>query len=288
MSGHKTILGFTGNSPTPPGTGAGSDEPRASHTIIGHDLHLPTGQVNLRKSVPSSVPPRRSDSASSLPCASLPQRRSDSASLPRACDDSGVVSQSAIDEVTEQLPSHRRPSHSGKTGFPALARLFGRWTAGGTLRRRSSLDGDADLEVPRDPWVQRLVILLGATLLSFVVALVAVKLHQCSTADPPRAAAPPTSLAPRPEPAALPTPAPRPEPVPAPPSTPAPAASAPVTRPISSDPSRRVFAAAVGATRQPSRPARSTAESRSRKAPPAPAVPAPPQPDPDSLLPLAM
>lgn len=281
MSGSKTILGFTGNSPaSDPAAGGDSSDPRASRTIIGHDLHRPAGQVEPRRSAPVPRPSTaRANSPGPAPRPHVPSARPSSSSA--------VVTQ-AVEEVTEQIPGRRRPSHSGKTGFPAFARLFGRWTTGGTFRRRSSLEAEADdISVPRDPWAQRLVVLLGAALFSFLIALGVVRLHQCATGPQPPPVRPPSAVSPAPSPAASAPAPPPPHPTPIAPTLTAQASMMP-------EPPRAAPATSGG--KRPAgelgpRPSRAPSESRAKKAPAHPAYSSPSpatQPDPDSLLPLAL
>jgi hypothetical protein len=100
------------------------------------------------------------------------------------------------DETTEEIP--RRPSHSGKSKFPALARLFGRWTTGGGFRARSGMSRVDDdlLNVPRDPLVSRVAMFVVAALLSFLVALAVLKVHRCSTSVVPSSVATQVSVSP--------------------------------------------------------------------------------------------
>jgi hypothetical protein len=285
MSSSKTILGFTGNSPTSdPPAGADSSDPRVSRTIIGHDLHRPTGQVEPRPSAP--VPVQRTSAARSD--SPVPAPRASSA---RPSASSAVVTQ-AVEEVTEQIPG-RRPSHSGKTGFPAFARLFGRWTTGGTFHRRSSMDAESeDISVPRDPWAQRFVVLFGAALLSFLIALGVVRLHQCATGPLP-SVRPPAAAPSSPPPAAF---APRPQPSPITPTLTAQATAAPSVASEPPRPAARPAPASSGG-KSPSgearpKPSASRSDSRAKNsAPLRPVHPSPSpvkQPDPDSLLPLAL
>jgi hypothetical protein len=90
------------------------------------------------------------------------------------------VPEIVTDAMTEELPA--RPSHSGKTKFPAFARLFGRWTTGGGFHSRSELSADDDdlPNVPREMWASRVAIFALAAFLSFLAALAALKLHRCS------------------------------------------------------------------------------------------------------------
>jgi len=124
------------------------------------------------------------------------------------------VPEAIPDETTDQLPP--RPSHTGKSKFPAFARLLGRWTTGGGFLSRSGIYGGADdlPRVPRDPWVSRVAIFVVAALFSFLVALAALKLHRCSDTGSPPSGTTPASATPAPPapttaeaaPAPLPTP----------------------------------------------------------------------------------
>jgi len=124
------------------------------------------------------------------------------------------VPETIPDETTDQLPP--RPSHTGKSKFPAFARLLGRWTTGGGFLSRSGMFGGVDdlPRVPRDPWGARVAIFVVAALFSFLVALAALKLHRCSETGSPPSGTTPASATPAPPapttaeaaPAPLPTP----------------------------------------------------------------------------------
>jgi hypothetical protein len=194
------------------------------------------------------------------------------------------VPEAITDETTEELPA--RPSHTGKSKFPAFARFLGRWTTGGGFLSRSGMFGDADElpRVPRDPWLSRVAIFVVAALFSFLVALAVLKLHQCSkTGSSPSGTTPasmtPASPAPIPAEAAsaaLPAPS-------APPGLPAAAAAsdALIAQPVADHPK----ATQRSATRGPSVRTAPGAlgDFRGQRAPLGP--PTPPK---DSLMPLGM
>jgi hypothetical protein len=203
MAGSKTRPGFSGGDEPPPSNPEEALSPHAARTMIGRAIHL-------------RVP------ADSWPAPGVPpsQREETPAEAPEI----------VTNAMTEKLPA--RPSHSGKTKFPAFARLFGRWTTGGGFHSRSELSADdSDLpNVPREIWASRVAIFALAAFFSFLAALAALKLHRCSpsvsrpsaTAAAP-AAPPPASAAP----AVLPVPAARTElPAPVPPPAGAPVAPA--------------------------------------------------------------
>jgi hypothetical protein len=152
MSGSKTRPGFFSGGEPPATKPDEEPSPRAARTVIGHEIHLRTPLV---PSPETEAPP------------------------PPRPTTSGGVPEPITDETTEELPP--RPSHSGKSKFPALARLFGRWTTGGGFLSRSHMsDGADDLpRVPRDAWVSRVAIFAMAALLSFLVALAVLKVHKC-------------------------------------------------------------------------------------------------------------
>jgi len=128
-----------------------ASSPRASRTVIGHEFHLPAQPIHR-------------------PAASAPPS-------PGAATSSGVP-QAVVDENTEKLAPRAR--HTGKSRFPAIARLFGRWTTGGSFRSQShTFDNDDELpELPRNVWPSRVAIFVGAALLSFLLVLAVLKLHR--------------------------------------------------------------------------------------------------------------
>jgi hypothetical protein len=152
MPGSKTRFGFSGADEPSPTEGDAPDAPRAARTIIGHETHRP-GEVV----VPIPAPAVEVASASPPP-------------EPKADVPEAVVR----DEVTERVMARR---HTGKSKFPAIARLLGRWTTGGGwLSRSRMLESDETLPaLPRNVWPSRIVIFLGAALLSFLIALAVMK-----------------------------------------------------------------------------------------------------------------
>lgn len=205
MPGSKTRPGFFAGGEAPASKPDEDSSPRAARTVIGHEMHLRT-PLAPRPAAQAPPPPGETSVPEAIP-----------------------------DETTDQLPP--RPSHTGKSKFPAFARLLGRWTTGGGFLARSGIFGGADdlPRVPRDPWVSRIAIFAVAALFSFLVALAVLKLHRCGeTGSPPsgttRASATPAPPAPTTAEAA---PAPPPTPS-APPGLPSAAAASdvPVAQPL--------------------------------------------------------
>jgi hypothetical protein len=248
MAGSKTRPGFSGGDEPPPSNPEEALSPHAARTMIGRAIHL-------------RVP------ADSWPAPGVPPspREETPAEAPEI----------VTNAMTEKLPA--RPSHSGKTKFPAFARLFGRWTTGGGFHSRSELSADdSDLpNVPREIWASRVAIFALAAFFSFLAALAALKLHRCSPSvsrPSATAAAPaaPPPVASSTAPAVLPAPAVRAElPVAA---SPPPLAAAPVAP----------TATPAGAGRQTTdRPAMRAGSSSTRAAPGAAGKPRTPPTRPD-------
>jgi hypothetical protein len=171
MSGSKTRPGFFSGGEPPASKPDEEPSPRATRTVIGHEIHLRTPLVP--RPVSETPPPPRQET-------------------------SGGVHEPITDETTEELPA--RPSHTGKSRFPALARLFGRWTTGGGFLSRSHMSREAgDLpRVPREAWVSRVAIFVMAALISFMVALAVLKVHQCSEPGSPPSSTTRASMSPAP------------------------------------------------------------------------------------------
>jgi hypothetical protein len=248
MAGSKTRPGFSGGDEPPPSTAEEALSPRAARTVFGRAIHL-------------RVP------ADSWPAPEAPPSPPEEAPA-----DAPAM---ATDEIAEEAPA--RPSHSGKTKFPAFARLFGRWTTGGGFRSRGNPSPDDDdlPNVPREIWASRVAIFALAAFFSFLAALAALKLHQCSQSVLRPSATVTAPAAPLPAaastaPAVLPAPAVRAEP-PAP-ASPPPLAAAPVAP----------TAAPAGAGRQTTdRPAMRAGSSSTRAAPGATGKPRTPPTRPD-------
>ena len=167
MAGSNTRPGFCGGDEPPPLNPEEDSSPRAARTVLGHEIHLRARPKPLPTAVALSVP----QSPVGVP-------------------------ESVTDEKTEEVP--RRPSHSGKSKLPALARLFGRWTTGGGFLSRSGMfrADDDSLNVPRDPWVSRVAMFVVAAILSFLVALAVLKVHRCSASVSPPSVATQISVSP--------------------------------------------------------------------------------------------
>lgn len=158
MSGSKTRFGFSGAHEPSHVEGQAPEVPRAARTFIGHETHRP-GEVAPPKAAPKI---EVEGAATTLigPVMSVPP---------------GVPEAVMQEEFTERVPGRGR--HTGKSRFPAIARLFGRWTTGGHFRSGGGAPDDGTLpEIPRNLWASRIVIFLGAALLSFLIALAAMKL----------------------------------------------------------------------------------------------------------------
>jgi hypothetical protein len=199
MPGSKTRPGFFAGGEPPASKPDEDPSPRAARTVIGHEMHLRT-----------PLAPRPAAQAAPLPVETS-------------------VPEPITDETTDQLPP--RPSHTGKSKFPAFARLLGRWTTGGGFLSRSGMFGGTDdlPRVPRDPWVSRVAIFMVAALFSFLVALAVLKLHRCSEPGSPPLGTTPTSTTPAPPAPTTAEAAPAPPPPPpAPPSLPSAAAASDV------------------------------------------------------------
>src|SRR5262245_27927543 len=96
-----------------PGGFSGGDGPtdtQSARTLFGHDLHLEPGSVDISPAQASAPAPE--------------------AARP--------VTNTARPVTTEEefTAPVRVPSHSGKSRFPALARLFGRWNTHGQFEEQ--------------------------------------------------------------------------------------------------------------------------------------------------------
>ena len=148
MPGSKTRFGFSGAGEPLPLSGGAPDAPRAARTVFGHEAHLPGRASTPRFGVPAAT----------------------RAAEPR----SGVPETVSHGDSTEKVTGHR--THSGKSKFPAIARMLGRWTTGGGFLARSRPhSGQALPGVSRGVWLSRIAILVGAALLSFLIALAVMK-----------------------------------------------------------------------------------------------------------------
>ncbi len=154
MPGSKTRFGFSGTSEPLPPEGDAPDAPRAARTIMGHETHRP-GEV----AAPVQAPKVEVQAVTAPPAE------------PKAAVPEPVLRE----DVTERVLDRHR--HTGKSKFPAIARLLGRWTTGGGFLSRSRMfaSDEALPTLPRNVWPSRIAIFLGAALLSFLIALAVMK-----------------------------------------------------------------------------------------------------------------
>jgi hypothetical protein len=227
-----------------PGGFSGGDGPtdvQSARTLYGHDLHLEPGSVDISPANQPSAPEEDPERARPV---------------------------TTEEEFTAPV---RVPSHSGKSRFPALARLFGRWNTHGQFE--ANLDEDLDV-IPRERFLRPLAIVVATAAISFFIVVALLKLRDSTSEDAPELPAP-VAVTPAPRPVAAPAPVAVPRPaalVPAPP---------PVTRavPERDRPISDVLERAI-AQRDASRPAaKKPAPRRARRV----VVPA----DPDSPMPLS-
>jgi len=164
---------------------------------------------------------------------------------------------------------------SGKSRFPALARLFGgRWDTRGEFQSGSYAD-ELDT-LPRERFLRPLAIVVATAAISFFIVVGLLKLRDTTGSPAPAPVAQPL-LTPEPAP---PPPAAAAVPAPAAPPRPAPAAAAPATLPPRARPVSDVLERAL-AQREATRAAPKRAVARRPRA--RVVVPA----DPDSPMPLS-
>jgi hypothetical protein len=155
--------------------GHGPTETQSARTLFGHDLHF------------------------------------DAAAIERARVDE--PDRPITQEEVPAAPRGRAPSHSGKSRFPALARLFGRWNTQGDFESNEAYDDGLD-DIPRERFLRPLAIVVATSAISFFIVVGLLKLRD-QTADPPPPASvvqPVAALPPPPAPTVAPAPAPRAQP----------------------------------------------------------------------------
>jgi hypothetical protein len=179
--------GFTG--------GDGPTDVQSARTLYGHDLHLEPGAVDVSPAQPVSQPDE-------------------------------PVDLRPVTTEEEFTPPARFPSHTGKSRFPALARLFGRWNTHGRFEARIADDDDLDV-VPRERFLRPLAIVVATSAISFFIVVALLKLRDSTGAEPPQ----PLVSAPAATQTAAPSPAPAPAPAAAPRPAPVPTAAVPVPAP---------------------------------------------------------
>jgi hypothetical protein len=226
--------------------GNGPTDVQSARTLYGHDLHLNRGELDA--------------GAVRDPAPETPSR---------------PVTQ---EEEFAPEPTDSLRGRSGKSRFPALAKLFGRWNTRGQFEPRYAEDDDLDT-VPRERLLRPLAIVVATAAISFFIVVGLLKLRDStSTAPEPEPVAqplvsPPVTSPPPPAPraqAAAPVPAPRPVvAVPAAPAAPA------RTRPLS-----EVLERALAQREAPRAAAKRPIQRRPRARMVVPA-------DPDSPMPLS-
>jgi hypothetical protein len=143
MAGGRTRFGFARS---------GGEElgPRSSPTVLGHAVHLGTP-------VASEIVDRASDRP----------------------DSDAVVALLAAEPGAVEVPG-RPPSHTGKSNFPSVARLFGRWDSEGKLViddphvGGAALGDDDSLILARErglrPWMLLVIaVALGLAVIAFAL-----------------------------------------------------------------------------------------------------------------------
>lgn len=142
MAGAPTRFGFAGDAAgTPPDDGDVKDS-RLGRTVYGHERHLPAAGLPARAGTPRVL-------AVAAPAVPAPTPR-----------------------VPRETPHVRRGApKDGRSRFPALARLLGRWNSAGVLVAQSDLDGGDLLVVPRERYLRQVLIVGGAALLGFFAVL---------------------------------------------------------------------------------------------------------------------
>src|SRR3954451_18720960 len=178
MASAPTKFGFAGGEAP-----AGTSHPRSLPTLLGHDTHsagtAPAGAVPTPLPTPPPAPPSDEQSATA---------------------------------EQEPDPGVQPPLHSGKSNYPTVARLFGRWNQDGQLVAEqaptpapnrttaetasptatdSMLDGDS-LVIPRQGIPRWVLAVIAAAV---VFAVVAFLIGGRTQAPPPAAAPAPASSA---------------------------------------------------------------------------------------------
>lgn len=143
MAGPRTKFGFAES-------GGEELEPRSSPTVLGHAVHL---GAPLSGEVADGAPSRAAGDP--------------------------VAPPSAAEPAAAEVPG-RPPSHTGKSNFPSVARLFGRWDEEGKLIiddphvGATTIDDGDSLVVPRErgfrPWMLLVIALaVGLAALAFTL-----------------------------------------------------------------------------------------------------------------------
>jgi hypothetical protein len=241
---------------------SGARDVRSAPTLYGHDLHLDRRALESGPAAPDA------DADASAPPPAEPAAALSTEPITRE----EVAQRARDDEITLPPRQRVRSHHSGKSRFPALARLFGRWNTQGHLEERAARDLDDDFAldaVPRERFLRPLAIVVATASISFFIVVTLLKLRDSPPETPP---APAPVAAPLSLPPPTPAPAARPVVIPQSPPVAAPTAAAPVMAPPAAPP-------AVAQPAEPPAPVakRPVARRRARRAPA----------DPDSPMPLS-
>lgn len=170
--GGNTRYGFDARDPQDPG--AGADPPRNAQTIFGRQFHRPSADADAS---PPPAPPAN------------PLR---------------------ITPPPPNVPTAYQPSHSGKTGHPAVAQYHGRRDTSGELVDDEEGQWDQfTQEIRRERWrkARQVLVVVLAAIVSFTLVAVISWRHARKTAAPSQ---PPAAVAPSPAPNRE-TPAPAPK-----------------------------------------------------------------------------
>ncbi len=212
MGGTTTRYGFSG-APEVAAEEPVSQDVRSNRTIYGHDFHL---RPPLPVPEPAAPPPP-------APPEPVQPRHPARPPVPGPPASSSSLRLSRPDVCSRRFGSAMRygpaPKRSGKSRFPALARIFGRWNTEGSFVRSDSPRDRDTLSIPRDKNLRAVAIVGGMALVSFflVLGLLRTSERAAGPKAPPPAV---TAAAPSSSPPVAPS-TPPPEPQPATPAAPA-------------------------------------------------------------------
>jgi hypothetical protein len=147
--------------------GNGPTDVQSARTLYGHDLHLDRADLD------GAAVHEPADAEATAPARPVTQE------------------EEFVAEKTDSMGGR-----SGKSRFPALARLFGRWNTRGDFESRAT-ESDYEFDsIPRERLLRPLAIVVATAAISFFIVVGLLKLRDSTGGSPPVTAAPAPAIQP--------------------------------------------------------------------------------------------
>ena len=138
--------------------GGGPTDVQSARTLYGHDMHL-------RSALEAAAPVNEVHEEEQTDCVERPV---------------------TVEEEVAPASDEIIPGRTGKSRFPALARLFGRWNTQGQFEQKF-YDDDLD-SIPRERFLRPLAIVVATAAISFFIVVGLLRLRDSTLSQPTAAA----------------------------------------------------------------------------------------------------